>query len=396
MALPRLENPTSPWDRTLVDYLGEPPEVRLELFEDHSRTILSKNDSPDLGFRYSVNPYRGCFHGCAYCYARPTHEYLGFGAGTDFERRIVVKPKAPELLREALAKNKTRGELILFSGNTDCYQPIEGRFRLTRRCLEVCVELAQPVHVITKSPLVERDIDVLAALGERTRVGVTVSIPFSSAEHARAVEPYVASPARRFETIRRLTAAGVPVSVNVAPVIPGLNDGEIAEVLERAREAGAERAAFIIVRLPGNVRPVFEGRIRENLPLRAERILARTREVRSGRTNDPRFGTRMTGEGIYAESIARLFEVTAKKLGYKDVGRFRADGSELESSSAAELVETPKQSAADRTPPTPAKGPTPAKRTRETRPPGERAAEKGAAVTSTRALTAKSRQLELF
>ncbi len=326
MALPRLENPPSPWDRTVVDYFGEPPEVRLEVFEDTSKSILSKNDSPDLGFRFSVNPYRGCFHACAYCYARPTHEYLGFGAGTDFERRIVVKPRAPELLHEALSKKSWRGERILFSGNTDCYQPLEARYELTRRCLAVCLEHRQPLHVITKSPLIERDIDLLTALAQVTSVGVTVSIPFSSAEHARKVEPYVATPARRFEAIRKLSAAGLTVGVNVAPVIPGLNDEEMAEVLERARDAGAEHAAYILLRLPGNVRSVFEGRIQEALPLRAERILARTREVRSGRANDARFGTRMTGEGIYAESIARLFEVTSRRLGYRQHDRWGADG----------------------------------------------------------------------
>jgi DNA repair photolyase len=326
MALPRLENPLSPWDRTVVDYFGEPPEVRLEVFEDTSKSILSKNDSPDLGFRYSVNPYRGCFHACAYCYARPTHEYLGFGAGTDFERRIVVKPLAPELLRRALSKKSWRGERILFSGNTDCYQPLEARYELTRRCLAVCLEHRQALHVITKSPLVERDVDLLAQLAQVTSVGVTVSIPFASAEHARKVEPYVATPARRFAAIRKLSEAGLTVGVNVAPIIPGLNDEELPEVLERAREAGAIHAAYILLRLPGNVRSVFEARISEALPLRAERILARTREVRSGRENDPRFGTRMTGEGVYAESIARLFEVTSRRLGYRQEGRWGADG----------------------------------------------------------------------
>lgn len=317
MALPRLDNPQSPWDATVVDYLGEPPEVRLEVFEDASKTILSRNESPDLGFRFSVNPYRGCFHGCAYCYARPTHEYLGWGAGTDFERRIVVKPRAPELLRAAFEKPSWQGELLLFSGNTDCYQPLEARYELTRRCLEVCLEYRQPVHVITKSPLVERDLELLTELHRVAHVGVTLSIPFADADQARAIEPYVASPRRRFETVRRLSAAGLPVSVNVAPIIPGLNEGQIPEVLSAAREAGARWAEFTLVRLPGNTLPVFESRVRESLPLRAERILARTREVRSGRMNDPRFGSRMRGEGTYAESIQRLFEVSRRRLGFE-------------------------------------------------------------------------------
>lgn len=317
MGLPRLDNPPSPWDRTVVDYLGEPPEVHLEVYEDDAKSILSKNDSPDVGFRFSANPYRGCFHGCAYCYARPTHEYLGWGAGTDFERRITVKPKAPELLRTAFAKPSWRGELVLFSGNTDCYQPLEARYELTRQCLQVCLEHHQPVHVITKSPLIERDIELLAALDEVAQAGVTLSIPFTDPQQARAIEPYVASPARRFETIRRLSAAGLHVSVNVAPIIPGLNDDQIPEVLARARDAGARRAECILLRLPGNVAEVFQQRVRESLPLRAERILARTREIRAGRLNDARFGSRMRGEGNYARSIEALFEVTCRRLGFE-------------------------------------------------------------------------------
>ncbi len=317
MVRPRLDNPESPWDSTVVEYFGEPPEVALSTYEDDTRSILSRNDSPDLGFRWSVNPYRGCFHGCAYCYARPTHEYLGFGAGTDFERKLVVKSRAPELLRDAFAKPSWRGELLLFSGNTDCYQPLEARRQLTRSCLEVCLEHRQPVHVITKSPLVERDLDLLRALRDVARVGVTVSVPFIDTETARAIEPYVATPDRRFETIRRLSAAGLSVTVNVAPVIYGLNDEQVTSILERARDAGATRAAYIALRLPGNVRPVFEGRVRETLPLRADRIVARTREVRGGKMNDPRFGTRMRGEGQYADALERLFLVTARRLGYE-------------------------------------------------------------------------------
>jgi DNA repair photolyase len=310
-----IANPPNPWDSTSVDYLGEPPPQALQIFEDHTRSILAKNDSPDLGFTWSVNPYRGCQHACAYCYARPSHEYLSFGSGTDFDRKIVVKPQAPELLREAFEKRSWRGELIMFSGNTDCFQPLEASYRLTRGCLEVCAEYQNPVHIITKAPLIERDIDVLGALNAYASVGVSISIPFWNEEHARALEPYVATPQRRMKTVRRLHDAGIRVSVNVAPVIPGLGDEDIGAILEAARDAGASSAAMIVLRLPGSVKQVFEERLRASMPLRAERVLARTREVRSGKLNDPRFGTRQTGEGVYADSIAQLFERTARRLG---------------------------------------------------------------------------------
>jgi DNA repair photolyase len=264
-----------------------------------------------------VNPYRGCFHGCAYCYARPTHEYLGFGSGTDFERKIVVKPDAAALLREAFEKKSWKGELVMFSGNTDCFQPLEASYRLTRACLEVCAEYSNPVSVITKAPLIERDLDVLGALARDAELGVTISIPFWDEATARAMEPYVATPSRRMKTVKRLADAGISVSVNVAPVCPGLNEGDIAPILTAAKEAGATSASMTMLRLPGSVKQVFEERIRKEVPLRAERILARTREVRGGRLNDPRFGQRQTGEGIYAEAIASLFQRTAERLGLR-------------------------------------------------------------------------------
>lgn len=310
-----LANPPNPWDSTNIDYLGEPPSQAMQIYEDHSRSILAKNDSPDLGFTWSVNPYRGCGHACAYCYARPTHEYLSFGSGTDFDRKIVIKPRAPELLREAFEKRSWAGDLIMFSGNTDCYQPVEASYRLTRACLEICAEYQNPVHIITKAPLIERDIDVLTSLNAYASVGVSISIPFWNEEHARAIEPYVATPRRRMKTVRRLHDAGIRVSVNVAPVIPGLGDEDIGAILEAARDAGAYSAAMIVLRLPGSVKQVFEERLRATMPLRAERVLARTREVRSGNLNDPRFGTRQTGEGVYADSIAQLFKSTARRLG---------------------------------------------------------------------------------
>ena len=311
-------NPPNPFATTEVEYLeGSSPDARLQVYEDHTRSILAKNDSPDVGFTWSVNPYRGCFHACAYCYARPGHEYLSLGAGTDFDRKIVVKPQAPELLREAFDKKSWAGDLIVFSGVTDCYQPLEASYRLTRGCLEVCAEYKNPVGIITKSPLIERDIDVLVALQEVTQLTVTVSVPFWDVEKARAIEPYVATPLRRVHTIEKLAKAGVDVGVNVAPIIPGLNDEEIADILTAARDAGATRAGRVLLRLPGPVKEVFEERLRASLPLRAEKVLRRIKETRGGKMYDSRFGVRGTGEGVYAEAITALFERTAERLGLR-------------------------------------------------------------------------------
>jgi DNA repair photolyase len=314
-----LRNPPNRWRKEEVSY--EPEEgaeaerVELTVFEDQTRQILSDNDSPDLGFRYSVNPYRGCLHGCAYCYARPTHEYLGFGAGADFERKIVAKLHAAQLLREAFEKKSWTGELILFSGNTDCYQPLEASYALTRACLEVCREYRNPLHVITKSALVERDADVLADLAAMGSASVTLTIPFWDAAVARAIEPLVPTPKRRMETVRRLSERGIPVSVNIAPLIPGLSDRDIVHILEAAKAAGAVGAAMIPLRLPGSVEPVFVERLREAFPLSAEKVLARVREMRGGKLNDPRFGSRMQGEGPYIDAVRLLFDQTARRLG---------------------------------------------------------------------------------
>ncbi len=314
-----VSNPPNPWSSTETQYLDEIPRAELRIYEDASKSILSHNDSPDIGFDWSVNPYRGCIHACAYCYARPGHQYLDFGAGTDFETRIVVKPRAPELLRQAFDKPSWKGELVVFSGVTDCYQPLEASLRLTRQCLEVCAEYRNPVAIITKGPLIERDLDVLQRLNEVASVRVRVSVPFFFSETARAIEPYVATPARRLQTIRRLSEAGIRVGVNVAPLIPGLSDEEMPRVLEAAAEAGASSASYVMLRLPGEVRTVFEERIREKLPLRAERILHRVRETRGGKLYDARFGVRGRGTGIYAEVLANLFETTARRLGLRDV-----------------------------------------------------------------------------
>jgi DNA repair photolyase len=297
-----LKNPQSRFERFRVEYTEGEPAQGLDLYDDQSRSILSENDSPDLGFRFSVNPYRGCLHGCAYCYARPSHEYLGFGAGSDFERKILVKRRAPELLEHAFRKKSWQGDLVVFSGNTDCYQPLERELELTRGCLAVCARFRNPVHVITKAALVERDLDLLADLAANAHAGVTLSIPFLDEEVARAI-------------VRRLSAAGLNVSVNVAPLIPGLNDSELVPILEAARDAGASGAGTVPLRLPGPVAEVFAERLRAVLPLRAEKVLTRVREMRGGKLNDPRFGDRMRGHGRYIETVLEMFHVTVRRLG---------------------------------------------------------------------------------
>jgi DNA repair photolyase len=299
-----------------VEYLEEPPTAQLVVYEERARSIVAENDSPDLSFRYSVNPYRGCFHGCAYCYARPSHQLLGFGAGTDFERRIVVKTNAPELLHDRFTSPSWKGELVTFSGNTDCYQPLEASYGLTRKLLEVCVAFKNPACIITKGALVERDVDVLAALAEQARVLVWVSIPFADDAMARAIEPFASGVTRRFHALEVLAKAGVPVGVAIAPVIPGLNDSQIPAVLERAHAAGARHAFMTLVRLPAEVRPVFVDRLRETMPLRSEHVLHAIRDVRDGKLYQSEFGRRMHGEGPRWHAIEALFEAHKRKLGF--------------------------------------------------------------------------------
>jgi DNA repair photolyase len=310
-----ISNPPNPWSSTEVEYLDEIPRAELQVYEDHTKEILATNDSPDVGFRFSINPYRGCIHGCAYCYARPSHEYLSFGAGTDFETRILVKMRAPALLRAAFERPSWRGEPVCFSGVTDCYQPLEASYRITRACLEICAEYRNPVIIVTKGVLIERDIDVLSELARHSAVRVRVSVPFHDRETARAIEPYVATPARRLQAIERLAGAGIPVGVNVAPLIPGLNDEDVPRILSAAKEAGATSAGYVLLRLPGPVKSVFEERLRAHLPLRAERVLHRIRETRGGKLYDSRWNVRGRGEGFYADALGSLFEATARKLG---------------------------------------------------------------------------------
>jgi DNA repair photolyase len=303
--VPRLvSNPPNPWSSQHVELLGPAPPAELVVYEERARSIVSENDSPDLGFRFSVNPYRGCLHACAYCYARPTHQYLGFGAGTDFDRRIVVKTNAPELLRKRFLSRTWTGELLVFSGVTDCYQPLEASYELTRRCLAVCLEFGNPVGIITKGALVRRDASLLGELSARAGATVHVSIPFADDALARAIEPFASSPSARFDTLRRLSEAGVRVGVMVAPIIPALNDSQVPEILERAAAAGATSAGHVLLRLPAEVRP--------------GKVLSALAEQRGGRLNDPRFGARMHGAGPRWQAIESLFELHCRRLGLNE------------------------------------------------------------------------------
>ena len=301
------------WEQLADDDSPIERPVKTQFLVDHSRSIVSENDSPDIPFRYSVNPYRGCEHGCAYCYARPTHEYLGFNAGLDFESRILVKERAPELLRDWLARDEYVPEWIAFSGVTDCYQPCERRFELTRRCLQVAAECGQPIGIVTKNALVARDLDVLQPMAERRTVRVLLSITTLDAELARTLEPRTSSPQARLRTIRELSEAGVEVGVMIGPVIPGLNDIEIPAILQAAKEAGAVMAAYVLLRLPLTVRPVFTDWLAKALPSKKDKIESLIRQCRGGEMNDSQFGRRRLGEGQIAEQIAQTFRVFAKK-----------------------------------------------------------------------------------
>jgi DNA repair photolyase len=303
-----------------------PPPAEITIIEDQSRSILSENDSPDVGFRWSANPYRGCQHACFYCYARPTHEYLDMGAGTDFDTKIVVKRHAAELLRATFDKPSWKGELVMFSGVTDCYQPIEKELELTKQCLEVCLEYRNPVSVISKSALVERDVELFLALAKEARFTLSVSLAFTDNAMSRAIEPWASSPDRRLKVIETMAKAGVPVGVMCAPIIPGVNDSQMVELLERAANAGAQHAGWVLLRLPGAVKQVFEERVRVALPLAADKILHRIRSTRGGeKLYDSRFHTRGRGEGPYADMLKTMFDTTTARLGMNEREREKWD-----------------------------------------------------------------------
>jgi DNA repair photolyase len=300
------------WD---TEYLNERDSRRVEYIPDTSRSIVSENDSPDLPFRYSINPYRGCVHACSYCYARPTHEYLGYNAGLDFETRIVVKHEAPELLRDFLARDSWNPEPIVFSGVTDCYQPAERQFQLTRSCLDLALSCKQPVSIITKNALVTRDLEILKGLAADDLVHVFISVTTLDAELAREMEPRTSIPAARLRAINMLAEAEIPVGVMVAPVIPGLNDSEIPAVLEAAGNAGATAAGYVLLRLPLTVEPVFREWLERTQPLKSERILGRIQDTRDGKLNRSTWGERMVGTGEIATQIRNMFRIFRSKYG---------------------------------------------------------------------------------
>jgi len=305
-----------------IERVPEPPEdsdevcaPHTQFFPDSSKSLIAYNDSPDVGFDASINPYRGCEHGCVYCYARPSHEYLGFSAGLDFETKIMVKEDAPELLRKELSSSKWQPQLVALSGNTDCYQPVERQKQLTRRCLEVLLEFRNPVVIVTKNHLVTRDIDILAQLAKLDCIGVTISLSTLDHSLAATMEPRASRPARRLEAIQKLAAAGVPVGYLQAPMIPGLTDAEAPAIGIAAARAGATFSGYVALRLPFAVKDLFEQWLSQHHPDKKDKILHRLREIRGGQLNDPNFKSRMRGEGKFAEQMAALFQLARKKSG---------------------------------------------------------------------------------
>jgi DNA repair photolyase len=301
--------------------IERPQDMRV--FREQAKSILSRNDSPDLPFRYSVNPYRGCAHACAYCYARTYHEYLGWGAGTDFDTRIVAKINAPQLLDRELSRASWKREAISFSGVTDCYQPVERALRLTRGCLEACLRHETPAGVVTKSALVLRDLDLLGELARGPGAHVVLSIPFGDAEDSRELEPFASLPEARFRALEKLSAAGIRTGLSISPVIAGWNDSEIPGLLQKAGDCGASFAFYALLNLPGAVEKVFLSRLRQSFPERAGKVEHHLRETRGGAVNEARFGRRFRGQGKMADLIDDLFRIHARRNGLHEKEAFK-------------------------------------------------------------------------
>jgi DNA repair photolyase len=303
------------WDNYTED---EKPLLRTQFLTDSSKSILTENKSPDIGFRFSINAYRGCEHGCAYCYARPTHEYLGFSPGLDFESKIMVKENAPELLYEKLMSKSYQPEPIFLSGVTDCYQPIERKLKLTRRILEVLLQFKNPVGIITKNQLVARDADLLAEFAQFHGSLVFLSITTLDSDLCGKLEPRTSRPQARLQAIETLAKAGVRVGVNVAPVIPGLTDHEMPNILKAAKEAGASFAGYTPIRLPLAVSPIFTEWLEVHRPEKKEKVLSMIRDLRGGKLNDAEFGSRMRGEGPFAQNLQQMFKIYTQKYGLNE------------------------------------------------------------------------------
>ena len=293
----------------------EPARPKTVVAIERAKSIITRNESPDLGFSRSLNPYRGCQHGCVYCYSRPSHGYLGLSPGLDFETRIFAKTNAADLLREELSKPGYRCENLVIGVNTDAYQPSEREHRITRAILEVCSEANQPVGLITKSALIERDIDILAPMAAKKLVSTTLSITTLDPDIARYMEPRASAPARRLVAVKRLSGAGIPVNVNVAPVIPFLTDSELEAILQASADAGATTAAYTLLRLPWEVKDVFRAWLEERFPLKAAHVMSRVHQMRGGRDNDPNFGSRMKGQGLFADLLNQRFHKACQRLG---------------------------------------------------------------------------------
>lgn len=288
-------------------------KIKTEYFIDNTREILARNDSPDIPFTFSINPYRGCEHGCIYCYARPTHEYFGLSAGLDFETKIMVKRDAAQLLEQKFRSRTWVPQVVAFSGNTDCYQPIEKTLQITRKCLKVFLKFRNPVSIITKNALILRDLDILQELAKYNLVCTTISVTTLDNILARRMEPRTSAPLKRLEVLEQLVSAGIPTNVNVAPVIPGLTDHEMPAILQEASRRGVKNAAFILLRLPHSVKELVQNWLRQHYPDREHKVLSSVKETRAGRLNDPCFGTRLIGKGQRAEAIEQIFKMSCKK-----------------------------------------------------------------------------------
>jgi DNA repair photolyase len=318
-------NPKNRFERLSVDFTN--PEYDLDIdaeyfeiqpgtvfFQDESKSVISTNDSEDLYFNYSFNPYRGCEHGCIYCYARPSHEFLGFSSGLDFETKIMIKEKAPKLLEKQFNDSSYKPDVILFCGNTDCYQPVERKLGITRRALQVCLDYRNPVSVITKNALILRDIDILNEMAGLNLVSVMLSVATLDKELANKLEPRTSIPERRLRVVEELAKNNIPVGVNLAPVIPGLTDKEIPSILKKAEECGASFAGYILIRLPYSVKDLFAEWLKRELPDRANKVLNTIKSMHNGKLNESEFGKRFTGEGELAETIHELFRLSCKKF----------------------------------------------------------------------------------